>query len=536
MTRTHLLREAMVRRLSDAPGSPSGRQVRKWILDLLQETGASPHDVRAFWSDPAGHLGPFQDLPPRVQEDLQASALHFFRELRLISHSRVRLLAHGPLAGLGAEVAHWGWVLKAGGRTKAGDLLLRGGRRLQRDALRWARNLQSRIRFSRGYEIPFSAGLWAHCRCRVLPIIESYVEGVPVDSQVSPIYLDPSRNQEAVLILGIDALKHQGSLYFLESNMNPGMRPGLEAFYQGTEPIGAGLVQYAASHGHTAVRYFAGNMENPDPKKCFPREMEVLWATQAAEAGVELSIVDAPNMGSPIRRRRSSLPGDSPGNTLVVYGRDVPSPMSRILGTKGLVESLLRSWKREYPDGDPRRAGAHEVQVPREIRSSADLPPVDAGSPFPNLIVKEREVDRGEGLSLYKVETLPEDLDWDRASPTEFVAPDPVRVMKEGKEEEHVSHFRIWILLTARGPVYLAGRKNISGTPVPESLAWGKVADLAPYISNLNLGGGWFEPPSSQEDDLCRAFGLAVGRCLLEFYRRRQVPDLMPTSSEAVLL
>ena len=392
--------------------------------------------------------------------------------------------------------------------------------------MRLARNLQSRIRFSSEYEIPFSAGLWTYCGCRVLPIIESYVEGIPADPQVSPIYLDPSRNQEAALLLGIDALNHQGSLYFLESNMNPGMRPGLEAFYQGREPIGAGLVQYAASHGHAAVRYFAGNTENSDPKKCFPSEMEDLWAVQAAEAGVELSIVDAPNMGSPFRRRRSSLPGDSPANTLVVYGRDVPSPMSRILGTKGLVESLLQSWKRENPDGDARRAGADEVQVPREIRSSADLPPVDAGSRFPNLIVKEREVDRGEGLSLYKVEALPEDLDRDRAFSTEFVAPDPVRVVKEGREQEHVSHFRIWILLTARGPVYLAARKNISGTPVPESLAWGKVADLAPYISNLNLGGGWFEAPSFQENELCRGFGLAVGRCLLEFYRTRQVPEL----------
>ena len=70
MTRTHLLREATVRGLSNAPGSPSGRQVRNWILQLLQETGASPHDLRSFWADPAGHLGPFRNLPPRVQEDL----------------------------------------------------------------------------------------------------------------------------------------------------------------------------------------------------------------------------------------------------------------------------------------------------------------------------------------------------------------------------------------------------------------------------------------------------------------------------------
>ncbi|MFO8174233.1 MAG: hypothetical protein R6T96_08110 [Longimicrobiales bacterium] len=523
MTQADLLREVMVRRLSGRPGLASGRQVRRWILELLQETGACPGDIRAFWADPSGNLGPFRDLPARVREDLRASALHVFQESRLVSDGRVRFLAHGPLASLGGRVTHWGWVLKGRGRTGAGDLLLRGGRRLQRDAMRLARNLQSRIRFSSRYKTPFAAGLWAYCGCRALPIIEEYVEGIPVDPQVSPIYLDPIRNQEAALLLGIDALNHQGSFFFLESNMNPGMRPGLEAFYDGTDPIGAGLARYASSQGHEVVEYFAVNVENSDMKKCFPMEMEALWAAQAAEAGVELSIVDAPNMGSPFRRRRSSLPGWNRTNTLVVYGRDVPSPMSRILGTKGLVERLLRSRKLE-------NAAADAIQVPREILDSADLPPVDASSRFPNLIVKEREVDRGEGLSLYKVDTLPEDIDWDRASPTEFVVSDPVKVERNGIEREHVSHFRVWILLTARGPFYLASRKNISGTPVPESLAWGKMEDLAPYISNLNLGGGWFEAPSAEENELCEAFALALGQCLLEFYRTRQVPDLQVRS------
>jgi len=519
MTQTDLLRDAMLRRLSGGAGPVSGRRVRTGILDLLQETGASHDDIRAFWEDPCGNLGPFRDLPAGVREDLQASAIQFFREFRLVSDARVRILAHGPLAGFGARVTHWGWGLKARGRTGAGDLLLRGGRRLQRDVMRLAGFVQSRLRFSAGYETPFAAGLWAYCGCRALPIIEEYVEGIPVDPELSPIFLDPSRNREAALLLGIDALSHQGSFFFLESNMNPGMRPGLEAFHDGTEPIGANLVQYASASGHETVEYFAVNVEASDEKKCFPGEMEALWAAQAAEAGVEFSVVDAPIMGSPLRRRCSSLPGTIRRNTLVVYGQDVPSPISRVLGTKGLVERLLRSRKSENADADV-------VHIPSEIRDSADLPPVDAGSRFPNLIVKGRSVDQGEGIVLYKVDSLPEDLDRVDSLASEYVVPDTVELEEIGLNQEHVCHFRIWLLLTVRGPFFLAARKNIAGTPVPESLAWGKVDDLAPFISNLNVGDGWFEAPSSEENERCEAFALNLGKCLLEFYRERHVPDL----------
>jgi len=384
--------------------------------------------------------------------------------------------------------------------------------------LNLAKLVLSIIRFSSIYETPFAAGLWGYCGCDVFWIIEEYLEGIPIDRDVSPVFLEPSGNEEAALLIGVDELKKEDSLFFLESNMNLGMRPGMEVFFDGREPIGSRLVEYASLQGHETVEYFARNVVSMEEEKCFPTELETSWADLATEAGIDLSIVDAPNLGSPRNRMRSFFPSFPKRNILVVYGRDVPSPISRILGTKGRVEQLLRGFKAEGLDSD-------SVRLPTEIRDSADLPPVAAETRFPNLIVKQRDIDRCEGISLYKVDKIPEGIDWDVSSANEFLVSDLVETEEEGKIREHVTHFRLYLLLTAGGPFYLGARKNISGDPVPESLGWGKVDDVAPFLSNLNLGG-WFEAPSPTENQLCEAFALEVGRCLLGFLRKRQVSDL----------
>lgn len=133
---------------------------------------------------------------------------------------------------------------------------------------------------------------------------------------------------------------------------------------------------------------------------------------------------------------------------------------------------------------------------------------------FPNIIVKNKNVDQAKGIRLFKTTSIPDMVDTSDNIICEYVVPDTIKKETDGELYEYVFLFRTYLLITPYGPVYCGARKDVSGTPIPDFLEDGVVCDIAPYITNLTTAGDYCIAHSSEEDEKCKEATLKIGRFL----------------------
>jgi len=509
------IKETLLRRENDLARVMAGDEASRAIDEIMKEAGCSPEQMREFWATPEDSLGPFSELPPEVKKGLGDSALFNFLEWYSLSSPLLEKAVHGCRTRLGYRLVKLGWILIHRLGFKGGGKVVGLGRKLVAFSRARGQKLLSKYRYTDQYDMPLAYALWVHCGCDVLGLIQDYIEDIPIDRRISPVWKSGGHRSESCMIIGMDTLMHEGKVYFVESNMNPGFHADRMDLYPDGDPVGRNLVEYAAEKGYSHIVIHPANVVSSFVKTSYLMEVELekSWKAIAAEKGIVLEVVDFPVLGSPYDRRSEMFMPEDARDTLFVNVGARNSPISRILGTKGKLEEHLSACNKEIAEDD-------QVLLPRVIADDSELPPPDRTPRFPNIIVKDTTLDRAQGIVMYKCSTLPEGANDGTSQAFEYVVPDRKSIEVEGSMEEFVYVFRSHTLLTPDGPRYLAVRKDISSEPVPATLDDGRVENLRGYISNLHLGS-YSVQTSDVESIAHERFSLAVGGPLCNLLRKK---------------
>ena len=484
-----------------------GSTARRQIDRFFKTEALSRDEAAAFFTDLGRRLGPFEGLPEAFRRSLSAAAAFRIQEKHLLSRPGARFLAHGPMAKLGAGLVHAGWKLKGGRLRRLHPYLMAMGRKAQMAGRRMAQDLDRRSPFTRFYRTPFLHIFWRYIGFDPEALLQDYIEKIPVDYRISPVFRAPSRRSAACGLVGIDLLPARGKLYYLEANFNVGHHIERHRLTPQGDTVPRHLFEWAAASGYASLVFF------PTTISVFEKGLEDVWRKMAVDKGIRLDIVDDPVWGSRWQRSARTLMDLRSTDRLYVNGRSLAGPLARLISEKGLLEAEINRF-------NATAAEEHRIPVPRMIVRPEDVPAPDEEGLFPNIIVKNARVDQARGVSLYRSAQLPEGANaWPRLA-YEYVIPDLVVVEDRDVARRYVSIFRSYLLITPDGPVYLGARKDVSSVAIPGSLPFGLVADIPVYITNLHLGAH-SEAHSEAEDEKCRSAVLSLGAVIDRFLRKK---------------
>lgn len=506
-------RKALLEACRTLPRRVNGRLAKRWSRWLASVAGGSKADLRANWSDPERSLGPFERLPEHAREALADAAFWWTQEENFLTSDVLYRRVHGPLMWIGCRLADWGRARpKRRLRGKPGARLRRlmylCGRGLISTSLWLGRRGIALFRYTRLSQAPFLHTLWKYAGVDPADIVQHYITGIPLDPRFSPVFRVANRRVAAGALIGIDLLSSDGRLYYLESNFNPGLDAHRLKLFREGDPLGQNLACYAAARDFSRLVYFPYSY-----KAAFPKRLEDDWRDSAQRFGVTLEVRDTPYAGSAYDRSTNPFMDIEADGTLYVNGRSLSGPLGTLVKQKGRLENEIQRFNN-------RRPAEERIALPRIIASPDEVPERRLGSRFPNLMIKKVNVDQAKGISLYKTDRLPPGAGtWPNLA-VEYVQPDPVQRATEHGQAEHVFRYRAYLLIGPDEAVFLGAKKDISSTPVPAELPFGRVADIRPFIANPYLGV-FTEIPSLEESAHIKATVLRVGDVILEFLNRK---------------
>ena len=488
----------------------AGSMAAAKIKAFLKENGCSRKYIDIFFSHPDKTLGSFDSLPADVQDELARAAHFHIQEMNLLTNLLAQSFAYGYIQKMGGYLVHLGWKLRGTQSDHINSTLVRIGRKIIRQGRDVSRTFIRYLRFTRFYHAPFIHMLWMYAKADPWPLIQNYIKRTPVDSRLSPVFKCADQGAASCGLIGIDLLPSRGKLYFIESNFNPGHNITRHLISPEGDILCHRLTDWAAKNGYTRIVFFPFNYPG-----IFEKKLEDAWRSIALKKGINIEIVDDPTIGSPWpRSRRVLMNCNSPG-TLYVNGRHLVSPLSRVISEKGLLDEEIRRFN-EHVHVEER------IPIPQVIRNEEDIPPVADDTEFPNIIIKNARLDETKGVYLYKSKHLPAGANsWPNIA-YEYIIPDLVVKEDQGVMKRYVYLFRVYLLITPDGPVYLCARKGISSVPVPKTMPFGMVEDKSPYITNYHAGA-YYVTHSDDEEQACRKAALSIGAVIFRFLKEKHI-------------
>jgi hypothetical protein len=487
-----------------------GSKAIKKIKAFLRENGYSQNDIKSFFLHADMTLGSFDKLPKMIRETLANSAHFHIQEMNLLTSCVVRSLAYGPIFKFGGYLIHKGWELKERQLGSVYLLFILLGRKLIRVCRILSRIFLKLFRFTGFYQAPFPHMLWKYVNVDPWVLIQGFIQNIPVDPRLSPVFKCAKQGVISCGLVGIDFLPSRGKLYFLESNFNSGHYIKRHMLFPEGDTVCTHLVDWAVKNGFSKIIFFPHNFQ-----KNFDKNLEDAWRQIAQKRGIGLEVVDDPMIGSPWSRSRRILMDCKSQGALYVNGRYLNSPLSRLIGEKGLLDQEIRRFNDSFQNDI-------KIPIPRVILSKEDLPPVDDETMFPNIIIKNAVLDQTKGIILYKSKQLPAEGNcWPNIA-YEYVIPDLEVKEEQGVIHKYVYIFRAYLLITPDGPVYLGARKDVSSVAIPNALPFGIIKDKSPYITNIHLGAD-FVAHSEAEDQACKDTVLSIGMVVSNFLREKHL-------------
>jgi hypothetical protein len=491
------------------PARVTGTEARSMIRTLRRQAHCSRRAYRSAWTRPETSFGPFASLPGHLRTALADAAAWEMRERTLTTSDRLHRAVHGPVFRLGGGLARLGRRerLTRGWRRPAWRSLHLVGRLVMGSC-----EALGHVWMSLARHAPFGRtsgfhALWKWAGVDPVPLAVGYVDGIPSDPRLSPVHGGSGRESESCALLGVDFLSSGGELYYIEANFNPGMGVNRLRAHPDGDPVGRRLCQYASERGFRRIVFYPSSMWY------FEREMELAWREYAGALGIELEIRDDPLRRSPWRRPWEPLVDPGAENTLYVNSREIPSPLLYVIAEKGLFEPEIESHNARV--SEPER-----IRMARRIRSEEDLVAPEPGSRFPNLIVKDPNLNMGQGHRLFKTDRIPDGVESPPYVMFEFVAPDCQIGSQRGAPGEFAFDFRAYLVVTPQGPVYVGAKANVGDVPIPDRLEPGPVLDIRPYVINGHVAST-VRPVTASEDEALEAASLRVGRAIHDFLRRK---------------
>lgn len=489
-----------------------GSDARRMIRKLEREGGCSQAQYRALWARPEDSFGPFESLPEPLQVGLGDAVGWEMRERNFTVSDRLHGVVYGPVFRLGSELARLGKSIRARGRRTRG---------LGRVVFLWGRGITASCEWlgRRWLDIsryaPFTRtsglhALWKWAGVDPLLLSIDYVCRVPCDPRLCPVHRSRDLNVESCALLGLDLITSGGEVFYLEANSNSGFMQQRLQTHPTEDPICRGLSAYACEHGLSRIVLF------PSRVTSISEELEQKWRAAFEAHGIGFEVRDDPRVRSRYRRACDPFMDMEAADTLYVNGRSLRSPFHTLIRKKGLLEAEIERHNARSPV-------AECIRVPQRLHSSEDLPAFDPDSMFPNLIVKHSLRDMAEGITLYKTDRIADGALSEPYAAFEYVRPDLVVRQVNGSFAGFARKYRVFLLVTPDGPLYLGGLRQVATTPLPAGLPKGRVEDLRPYVVNGHLGVSTL-PSDAFEEDLLGPATLGIGRVIGEFIRRKHDP------------
>lgn len=483
---------------------------------------------------PAEYLGALTALPPA----LRAALVQFFCD-----EDEIRTLGRGVLsAGLALAGS---WVSRPLYRLErlVGKVEARTAGRWRQRAGRLRIFLRSRARQAgrapyllRGRLQAFGARLAVRRGSRDLAMVLraqrvdaralgfNYLEGVPQLPRCEAVAHRPDLPATFAFFVGLDFVKSEGRYWFLEANWNPSlMDQRLSLYDAGQDPWVNRLLACTLARGYRRLVIYG--------YRPFPPGHGTALIEAGQRAGVEVVVVDDFfSSRYPTHRRALFMERDLTRGAFVVRAKACDVLFDRALTlkrhTREIVEPARVQWE------------AAGVALPRLIGPGSTAPHYRGDARYPNIVAKEDGLDRGAGVSFYKLPQAPVGLDHIDFF-EEYRIPDPcLTKLVRGQSTPITGAERTWklrsfALLTPEGVEYLSSIKVVSGLTVPDRLADGEVRQKKIFVVTINEGG-FYSAVTAAEDEEYAVPTKAICEVLLSWLRRKHSDVYGAVDREAV--
>jgi len=349
-------------------------------------------------------------------------------------------------------------------------------------------------------------------------LVVYYARGLAQPAGYRGFWHDPGRNVTVGSILGVDLLPAADGLWYLESNLNPAVRPARTALYEKDDPFVVNLCRFAQEGRYRRLIVVLPNNQRIDPI------MAGRYDKECAARGIRLTLLENAYMPRSHHDQTFRVPESLEPDTLVVRLKLYGTNLDGVLHSKKGTQRALRIYQERSGDRDVRLAPTSDDPLAGDY---------DPTRPFPNLVYKMPDRDRGTGIVFLKASSVENARELvtreiERTEPDKWserlsarasrlfddqhgiFQPYIVGSMLEGRLLYYV---RAHVLLTPVGAQYLSAHRIVGSTPVPAELPDGIVRDLAPYFWKF-VTGARFTLPSPEEEAAAMKAALGVARGL----------------------
>jgi len=500
----NVLFKDFIRELSNVDTPIKGAVAKKEIDMLAKKYNLDRAEIVQGVTDLPKILGPYDDLDKEIKQQFLALSFQYFEEKKFQSSRTVRFFARGALYRLCIKTIKIGWNIRKKNMFLSRVFIFFGRKGIK--LLEGLAEKSLMLSFQIGlYEAPILNMLYRYCQLEPKALVDEYVKNIPASPSSSPVFKIKGSNSRACALIGIDFLPSNGKLYFIESNFTPGHYIERHLLSSDGDPVCLSLMNYAEEQGLKNIIYYPTGLQ-----RYFKADVEAAWHGMARVKDLGIEIVDDAFLGSPLSRMLGSDLDYSKDDTLYVISRYFDNPLANYIVRKGMMEKNIAAYNKQVNHED-------RIFLPAILDKDSFLETVLSDDWFPNIIVKNKYIDQARGIHLFKTKTVPDIAKNDDYMLCQYVIPDTIKKDDHGVIKEYVHLFRTYLLITPDGPVYAGCRKDVSGTPLPKTLPEGEVSDIAPYITNLTTAGDYCVAHTEQEDQLCKAETLKVGKILHRF-------------------
>jgi hypothetical protein len=346
---------------------------------------------------------------------------------------------------------------------------------------------------------PSVASALALARFETRRLSVCYATGLSQSFSYRGFWNDRRRHLTIGSILGIDLIPAPNGCWFVESNLDAALRAERTALY-GRDPFVLNLLSFASSQGFRRLVLIV-------PRAC---RLDALMTRQLSEGatalGIALTIIEDADFPESPHTRSHGIPGDAAGkDTLVARMKYFRTNLDYVFQHKTASHQALRLYQRQ--------CGDRRFQLPEtELTELCDR--FRADEPYPNIVYKFPERDRGRGLFFLKVGTPEEARALVRSQNREAASRDLVGRLYEALDDHHgmfegyvrgktlgdrLYIVRAHVLVTPVGVTFLSAHRVIAGSGVPTELPPGIVRDVHPFLVNYSAGATYAVVPPDEE-------------------------------------
>ena len=473
---------------------------------------------------PKKQLGEFSELPDVLQKSMAISAAFSDQEFCLTNLPKLRKFMLSPVWKLGNVFISTGIVLKQQINNTETNIFVcslrllakmfsRLGFLLTRGSFTFVKKLLRSQIFNGFYKRPFLNALWEYLEVDIKQLCFSYIESAPVHPALGPIYKSSDLSVETAVVVGIDLVPSLNQLYFIEANFNIGYSPERLRLYAGNDPLGYNIVKYAVDKKYKNIVVYGRSVVG----QVFDKETALTWERIAVNCGCSLRVIDYQFSGLSSSRDKSIeiLPPNKERTLNVLLRAPVSASLSKLISEKGYLEELIENRNKNC-------SVENYIYIPKNLSANNNKLKLKKDKIFPNIIVKHRRKDRGEGIEIFNTEKIPKNYSVRDYLISEFVKPDYIISYCEKRKDQYVYKYRSQILLTTNGPIYLGAHRIRSVNRIPDDLQKGKISDINPYIANHSLGAV-YEKNSKEEDESCKKVSVRIGTIITDFISKKYV-------------